>query len=145
MKYIILLVILSACGPAHHLRRAERLKERMDEQIDKAITKGAEVKRDTVFKEIQVIVPEVKTDTVFKAGPIGDTVTIIQEKLKIKYMKLPGDTVYIDGECEADTVKLIVPVETKTTIDCPPEAKIKWFHWLALFLVLVLLIMIFKK
>lgn len=126
MKYILILLVFCSCGSGHHLRRAERFKKKMDEQIAKAIDKGAQVKVDTVFKEIQVVVPEIRTDTVFKEKEVGDTVTIIKEKLKIKYVKLPGDSVFIQGECEADTVYKTVPIATNTKFEAKPY--MKWWQ-----------------
>lgn len=93
---IMMLVILlcAGCGSNYHLR--------------KAIEKGAKVTSDTVYQTITVKIPEVKTDTIFKPLP-GDTVTIQKDRLKIQYVKLPADSVYIFGECQPDTVKIKVP------------------------------------
>lgn len=134
--FLILAWLLFSCGSAHHLRRAERLKKRMDEQIDKAIKKGADVKVDTIFKEIQVITKEVRTDTIFQDVQVGDTVTIEKEKLKIKYVRLPGDSVFIEGECESDTIY----VKTEVAVNTKYEAKpfMKWWQfvgWVLLALV----------
>lgn len=134
--FLILAWLLLACGSAHHLRRAERLKKRMDEQIDKAIEKGAQVKRDTIFKEIQVFVPEVRTDTIFQDVQVGDTITITKEKLQIKYVRLPGDSVFIEGECESDTIFVRTEVAVNTKYEAKPF--MKWWQfvgWVLLSLV----------
>lgn len=103
-KLLITILLISglwSCGPSHYLKKAERA-------LKKAEQLGANVKSDTVFIEKQVIVPEVKTDTVFKSR-VGDTVYISKEKLKIKYVKLPSDSVFIEGKCKSDTVEINVP------------------------------------
>lgn len=95
---------LSSCSSAWHLK--------------KAIQKGAKVTRDTVIVEVQkdVIIPEVKTDTIFSSLP-GDTVTISKERLEIKYVRLPGEKVYIEGECKSDTVTVTVEVPCGQTTE----------------------------
>ena len=104
MKILLLslTILLSSCGPSFYLKRAERA-------IKKAEQLGATVSRDTSFIDKSVVVPEVKTDTIFKPQ-LGDTIFISKDKLKIKYVKLPGDSVFIEGKCEADTVRIKVPV-----------------------------------
>ena len=115
----LLLVILcivgmctSSCGPSYHLRRAEQ-------HLKKAELKGASVQTDTVYKldTIYVTVIGVEIDTIFQSIP-GDTVEIEKERLRIKYVEMPGDSVYIEGECEADTVIQVrnIPVEVRKEI-----------------------------
>jgi hypothetical protein len=97
---LIISLFLVSCGPAWHLRRAE--------------LKGAKVTTDTVFQIVQTIVPMVKHDSVFTSLP-GDTVRITKDRLSIKYVRLPGDSVYIEGKCDADTVKIkVIHTVTKT-------------------------------
>lgn len=127
LKYVPVLLILASCGPSYHLRRAEH-------HLKKAELKGAIIKVDTVYIEKQVFVPEVKTDTIFKTKE-GDTVYISKEKLKIKYVKLPGDSVYLEGKCEADTVKINVPVTITKEISAP---KGFWYYFPWLLFVLAL-------
>ena len=56
----------------------------------------------------------VRTDTIFHESV--DSVTIFKDKLKIVYRKV-RDSVYINGECEGDTIyiskEISVPVENK--------------------------------
>jgi hypothetical protein len=124
MKYLALLLLLSSCSASWHLNRA--------------IKKGAKVRVDTVTQVVEVVVQEVKTDTVFRSE-VGDTVYITEEKLKIKYVKLPGERVFIEGECSADTIYQTIKVPCETTITAPPE-KIKWWHWLIVVLVLLIVL-----
>lgn len=103
MRYlIILLFTLSSCGASYHLKQSER-------HLRKAIEKGAKVADDTVYITKEVIVPEVRLDSVFTSLP-GDTVFLTKDKLKIKYVNLPGDSVFIEGKCDPDTVKIEIPV-----------------------------------
>jgi len=78
-----------------------------------------------VYIEKSIVVPEIKTDTVFRSEP-GDTVRIEKERLKIKYVNLPGDSVYIEGKCESDTVTVEVPVTV--TKEIKAEGWLKWWY-----------------
>lgn len=106
-KILLILLLFSACKSPEDL-------------LKKAIAKGAKVKTDTVKVTIEKIKPEIKKDTVF-ITKAGDTVYINKDKLKIKYVKLPGDSVFIEGKCEADTIKVEVPYAVTTTISAGYE------------------------
>ncbi|HMG89601.1 MAG TPA: hypothetical protein VK589_06065, partial [Chryseolinea sp.] len=69
--YIILALtaVLTACGPASKLRRAEKL-------IQKAELQGATWKSDTVYHEVPIFIRQMHGDTTFVSQP-GDTVTLI--------------------------------------------------------------------
>lgn len=123
-KLIISIALtLCACGPAFHLKRAEY-------HLKKAEIKGAEIKLDTIYKFIKIEVPMVSHDTIFESAD-NDTVYISKDKLKIKYVNLPGDSVFIEGKCEADTVILKVPVTVTKNITAP-KGFWYWFPWLLL-------------
>lgn len=111
IKAILIVFLLSGCSAHWHLK--------------KAIQKGGKVVSDTVYVEREVITPEVTTDTVFHSVA-GDTVRIEKERLKIKYVRLPGDSVYVEGKCESDTIRISVPTYIKTEITAPP---CKWNGW----------------
>lgn len=121
LPYILAVIFLASCSSNYHLRRA-KYHERQ------AIAKGAVIASDTVFIEKVVIRPEVKTDTVFESEE-GDTVYISKEKLRIKYVNLPGDNVFIEGKCESDTVKISVPVTITKEISAP-KGFWYYFPWL---------------
>ena|SRR5690606_35271651 len=108
----LIVFLLSSCGTSYHLRRAEQ-------HLKKAELKGANVRTDTVYKLDTIYFPVVgvETDTIFQSIP-GDTVEIEKERLRIKYVEMPGDSVYIEGECEADTVIQVrnIPVEVRKEI-----------------------------
>lgn len=118
---LVLILMLSGCKAGYHLKRAKH-------HIQKAELKGATWTRDTVYKQIEVVREQVKHDTVFHTK-VGDTVIVEKDRLKVVYVRLPGDSVYIEGECKPDTVRIKVPVEVTNTIKSPP-AKVKWWMWL---------------
>jgi hypothetical protein len=95
--------------------------------MKKAIAKGAIITSDTVYIEKQGFIPEVKTDTIFESQE-GDTVIIEKDRLKIKYVNLPGEKVYIEGECAADTVYIKTPVAINQTIKAPKSIW-NYTHW----------------
>lgn len=110
---IMLLLAMCSCTAAWHIKQA--------------IKKGAKLTVDTVRIETETIIPKIEKDTVF-ISEIGDTVILEKEKLKIKYVRLPGDTVYLSGEVQSDTVIKVVEIPCDTTITAPPD-KFKWYHW----------------
>lgn len=132
MRAVITIFLISAlwsCSADWHLRQA--------------IRKGAMQKIDTVHQILEIPVPEVKTDTVFESAE-GDTVFISEERLKIKYVNLPGDSVFIEGKCQADTIyKDIVTTVTKE-IEAP---KGFWFYlpWILVVIVLIVISGFFSK
>lgn len=123
-KYTILFLIVAvigfSCSPTAKLRRAERL-------INQAKAQGALIDRDTIWSEREVITKQVVKDTVFTSLQ-GDTVYIQREHLKIKYVKIPGDSVFIEGKCLPDTLKILVPT-TVTEIIHAPKPNIKWWMY----------------
>ena len=94
-------LLLSGCNTNYYLKRAEI-------NTRKAIERGAKVKVDTIYQEHTVFVPQVRVDSIF-TSKVGDTVRIYKDRLKLKYVRIPGDSVFIEGKCEADTVKISVP------------------------------------
>ena len=117
------------------LRRAERKIEKL------TILYPQLLKRDTINDTIQITIPQVEVDTFFQ-GKDGDTVTIYKDKLRIKYVR-QGDTVYLSGECQTDTIyqTVSVPVEQivvrKQTILEQLEKHSKRIIWL--FVILAIL------
>lgn len=80
---------------------------------------------DTLTIRDTVIIAEIRTDTIFNSKP-GDTVTIEKDRLQIKYVKLPGDSVWLEGKCLTDTVYRVV------NVPCPNQAKVypDWWVWM---------------
>lgn len=115
------LLLLVSCGPAWHLKQARKHEL-------KAIAKGAEVKADTVYVDREVIVPEIKFDTVLREVNFNDTITVEKEKVVTK-LKINTVTkeIFIETKCPPDTVKIRVPVTIEKTITA--KGGLKWW-WL---------------
>jgi hypothetical protein len=108
MRYFLLIILLSSCGPTFYLKKAERA-------LKKAEQLGAQTRTDTIYKERLVFVDSIRVDSIF-TSKVGDTVYISKDRLKIKFVHLKGDSVFIEGKCEADTVKIQVPVSVTKEI-----------------------------
>lgn len=124
MRLIIILLLFCSCSSSWHLKQAER-------HIRKAQIKGATATADTLWIKDTVFVNSVRVDSIFTAKQ-GDTVVIEKDRLKIKYVRLPGDSVFIEGECKADTVIRNIPV---TVVK---EIKAKGMDWKWLIVAFVL-------
>jgi hypothetical protein len=112
MRYlflIFLVISLSGCTSKYHLKRAQH-------HIEKAKKKDPSVKGvvDTVYKQVIVTVPSVKIDTIVRVTT--DTLTIENERVVIRTVKLPGDLQYIEVECKERKVIVEVPCEQITII-----------------------------
>lgn len=96
--------------------------------------------RDTL--EVEAIVEYIKGDTVFMAPLPGDTVVYAKDRLTVKYVDRVGPTMYLEGVCAADTIRVDVPViqPTKTVEKVP-----WWVVPLVLLSVTVALIALLKK
>lgn len=120
MRIIVLLIIvMTSCSPAAKLRRAEKL-------IDKAEELGAKWKVDSVVVEIPVPVPSVRVDTVERVLP-GDSILIEKDRLRVVIKRLPGDTIKVQAECEADTITVTATKVVTKTIEA--KGGLRWW-WL---------------
>lgn len=128
---VIFYFMMSSCSDK--LTRAKKL-------IAKAESEGAVWTHDTVFVDHPVFIEEVKRDSIFFSLP-GDTVRIEKDRLRVTYVRLPGDSVFIEGECQADTVKIQVPV----AIDNSIEGGYPWWYIAIALLVGAGLIAVFKR
>lgn len=97
--------------------------------------------RDTVviYDTVEAIVEYVKADTVFRDH--FDTVTLTKDRLRVKYVRMPGDTVYLSGECLSDTIRVPYRVEVPVVQPTRTVDRIPWWMWaiLALSFVTVML------
>ena len=115
---LLIVVLLSGCGPAYHLRKAKH-------HWNKAIEKGATTTVDTTWQTIPVIVPEITFETILKPDwqlhYIRTTDTLRREdpatgtKVSVK--------VDLNEDCPEDCVRKIyvkteVPTDT-VYVDCP--------------------------
>jgi hypothetical protein len=133
---LFILLYCSSCSSNWHLKRS-KYHERM------AVAKGAISSPDTIFILRKVYIPSVKVDSIF-VSPESDTVFISKERLKIKYVNLPGDSVFIEGECTADTVKITVPVTITKEITAP-KGFWYYFPWILVLLGAFLLLYFFIR
>ena len=134
----LLVMLFTSCNPAaNKLRRAERL-------IKKAESLGATWHVDSVRVEVPVFLKEIRVDSIFKDRP-GDTVVLIKDRLKVTYVRLPGDSVYLDGESKADTVYQTV-TKTVQKVIYAPDKGLKWWHFILIgFFLAVFLLWGFRK
>jgi len=103
---LIFLILLSGCSLTNQANRKLKRAERLTEQ---AIALGAEIKADTVYRWRTVIIDSTRVDSIFTSLP-GDTIYLERERLRVKYVRLKGDSVFIQGDCLPDTLKIEVPV-----------------------------------
>ena len=115
----VFFMVMTSCGPAAKLRRAEKL-------INKAEEMGARWHVDTIYVTDTLIFHSVKADTVTLIKP-GDTVVLEKERLRVSVVRLRGDSIFVQGECLPDTVIKKVPVTVVKTIKA--KGGIKWW-WL---------------
>jgi hypothetical protein len=132
---ICLAVVLTSCGPAAKLRRAERLIAKAEEQ-------GAVWHVDTVKVEIPIPVPQIQTDTIVQVKT-GDTVVIEKDRLKVVIRRLPGDTIKVEAECKADTIYKKIAIRVEKTIEV--KSWLKWWHLLIAGLVGAGLFALFRR
>ena len=83
-------------------RRAERKIEKLTIRYPQLL------KKDTINDTIKITTPAVQVDTIFNATD-GDTITLYKDKIRVQYVR-QGDTVYLSGECEADTIYKTISV-----------------------------------
>jgi hypothetical protein len=105
LSCILLAIFFTGCAS----NKANRKLKRANRLIAQAEQLGAVWQTDTVFKEIPVFIPQVRTDSIFVTTE-GDTVYIEKDRLKIKFVDLPGDSVFIEGKCDSLTKIVEVPI-----------------------------------
>ncbi len=129
---VLLFACCSACSSSWHLRQAEK-------HIRRAQIAGAKVSVDTLYVKDTVFVNSIRVDSIFTAKA-GDTVVIRKDKLTVKYVRLAGDSVYVYGECEADTVIRELKIPCKQI-----EAKGLDWKWLIVAFVLGAIVLSFIR
>lgn len=128
-------ILLTSCGPAWHLKQAKR-----HELI--AISKGGKVQVDTFYKVVKIRIKESVKDTLFVSKP-GDTIRISKDLLKLVYIDLPGDSVYLKGKCDSVVKEVRVPV-TVTKVIHGADSGLRWY-WLIVAFAAGLIICFFSK
>lgn len=108
--WIILALLVSACGPSHYLKKAERA-------LKKAEQLGADVSSDTVYVTREIITPKIEFDTVFRQVDFRDTITVEKEKVvtRVKINTITKE-IFVSTECPSDTVRIQVPISVSREI-----------------------------
>ena len=122
LPWLLSASLLASCSSANrHLRQAEK-------HLKKAEQLGAKVRVDTFYVDREIIVPDVKFDTVTAFKTLSDTITITKDNIitKIKVDTI-SKRVYVSVKCPPDTVRIRVPVTVTKEIN----AEFPW-GWLVL-------------
>ena len=72
--FILSFALLASCNSAYHLKRAER-------HIKKSEQLGAKINTDTVYVSREIIIPEIKYDTLLQNINFTDTLTVIKDNM----------------------------------------------------------------
>jgi hypothetical protein len=109
------MVLLVACNPQKRLNRL--------------LMKHPEL-RDTlvIHDTVEAVVEYVRADTVFRDR--GDTVTLAKDRVRVRYVRMPGDTVWLSGECLADTIRVPYRVEVPVVQPTRTITDVPWWYWL---------------
>lgn len=81
-------------------------------------------------KYVPVYIEGVQADTVFRDLLRMDTVTMVKDRITVKYFR-DGDTVYLKGSCDPETI--IKKIRVKTPIVYYPEPLKWWQYQIAIF------------
>jgi hypothetical protein len=104
--------------------------------ITSCFTKKKCVERFCTTDTIEVTLHDtIRTETIRKDTAFvykGDTVTIIKDRLQIKYYRV-NDTTYIDGKCLGDTLYITKTIKIPTLQPKPSPFKWYWLLFAALF------------
>ena len=99
-------------------------------------TKKKCVERFCITDTIEVTLHDtIRTETIRKDTAFvykGDTVTIVKDRLQIKYYRV-NDTTYIEGTCKGDTIYITKSVKVPTIQPKPSPFKWWWLLMAALF------------
>jgi hypothetical protein len=127
-------LIVSACGPAYHLRRAAH-------HIDRAKAKGALISRDTVTVHDTTLIKSHTVDTLFQDVNFYDTLVVEDTrtitKVKVNYV---DRKVYIKTFVKPDTVYKEIKIPCETLRVPIPLYRDPWVIPLIVFAIILLLI-----
>ena len=133
MRSIIIILLLCSCSPAWHLKQAER-------HIRKAEIRGAKIQVDTLWVKDTVFINSIRVDSIIIAKQ-GDTIRIHKDRLKLVYVRLPKDSIFIQAECEADTVIREIPITMVKEI----KSGMAWWWLIVVFLGTCILLYFARK
>lgn len=129
--YISLLVLLVSCSA--------------EQRLNMLLARHPEF-RDTVFTTdtVTAIVEYVHHDTTF-VPVAGDTVRIDDGRLHVRYVKMLGDTVFLAGTCDPDTVTKVVEHRVPVVQPAIIKKEIPWWVYVVGALLLLSLILALIK
>lgn len=109
----LMLTLVASCAPVKRFNRLIALHPEL-------------IRTDTIvrYDTVRVVTPSVKYDTSFIDRELHDTVYISKDKLKIKLWQV-YDTVYVEGECESDTIYAVREVKVPVIYY---KDDFKWWH-----------------
>lgn len=105
--FILVTILFVGCVVPRNYSRAK-------EKVDRIVNKFPEIlKNDTIVLNDTVFIPEVLIDTLTELKE-NDTIFIEKERIKVRVVRMPGDTIEIKAECKTDTIvrTIAVPIYT---------------------------------
>jgi hypothetical protein len=104
--------------------------------FNSCFTKRGAINRFCTTDTLEVTLHDtIRTETIRKDTAFvykGDTITIIKDRLQIKYYRV-NDTTYIEGTCKGDTIYITKSVKIPTLQPKPHPFKWWWLLFAALF------------
>lgn len=123
VTFLLLMILLSGCNAGYYLKRAKR-------NLLIAESKGANIKADTVFKEILLKVPAVKVEFTPKPLVVNDTMFFERDRVvtKVLIKNIPGktNTVYVKTDCPETRIETKVPVTVNQKITAKKGIGWEW-------------------
>ena len=94
---------------------------------------------ETIIRDTTIITEKTRFETIFNNSK--DTVFLVDKEtqIKIKYISLPGDSVFVSAECPSDTITITKEIITNNTT----ESNSGGFSWTFLFWILILGVVFF--
>lgn len=141
-KVLLIFVLFSlfSCVVPRNYSRAK-------EKVDRIVNKFPDIlQNDTILLTDTLYIPEVITDTLFKLSE-NDTIFINKEKLKVRIIRLPGDTIQLTAECKTDTIfrSVKVPIYTVEKHNLLEKKFFGLGVWTWILIVLILLLLAYIK
>ena len=84
-----------------------------------------------------------ETQTVYDTITLRDSVKLVNNRVQVEVVRLPGDRIYVKGTCKGDTVRMMT--ETIKEVAKPSTKTEKAAMWVIGILGLALLAVILKK
>jgi hypothetical protein len=120
---IIILIALTGCSAA---KKANRKLNHAKRLIAEAEALGAKWESDTIMQTVELKVPERHTDTLVHILS-GDTIVKYSDHVRLRIIRLPGDTIKAECDCDSAKEKQLVIRTIYKTIHAP--AKEERWHW----------------